>query len=521
MNKSVGGVKKFFIYYYCVLCNNSIYFIVMNAIIETPIKQQTESISFSKSLTPATIAEIIVSEGKLKSEYRDMRTAQRYFDGHNDIETKSRVYYDKDKKKHDNPAASNARVKSNFFRQLVQQKQDYGFAKTFVLKLSNEKEDEVDLTKDEYGAAWKQFCDEQLFKKAYALAGQAVNNGIAWCYVWIDENGDLRLKDIPSDLVYPVWRDRQHTSLDYLVYNFIQLRYNSFSPDQIEYAELWTPTERRLFNVSNGYSEENDFTDTDGNPIFSQMTGGVNWEKIPYIAFKGTSDEKSLLYFVKEQIDSYDKLDSHSIDALIDDLDPLLILKGISPSVSSLIEARELAKLTRTMALDTDGDAHYIQAQTAISAYLEKMQALRKDIFKFGNPNQLTIRSLYQDLDTYTDGLERHFQNFIDNLKYFFDKWWELTGRGSFDIAQSYKVLVKLDRSMMINQSSQIADTVQLMNTGVSQKTVMEFNPIVQDVEMEMARLEEEKKEKEAENQLFNFPTEKQSSEQTEKGESE
>ena len=469
---------------------------------EAPVIHLTESISFSKSLTPATIAEIIVSEGKLKSEYRDMRTAQRYFDGHNDIETKSRVYYDKDKKKHDNPAASNARVKSNFFRQLVQQKQDYGFAKTFVLKLSNEKEDEVDLTKDEYGAAWKQFCDKQLFKKAYALAGQAVNNGIAWCYMWIDENGDLRLKDIPSDLVYPVWRDRQHTSLDYLVYNFIQLRYNSFSPDQIEYAELWTPTERRLFNVSNGYSEENSFIDTDGNPIFSQMTGGVNWEKIPYIAFKGTSDEKSLLYFVKEQIDSYDKLDSHSIDALIDDLDPLLILKGISPSVSSLIEARELAKLTRTMALDTDGDAHYIQAQTAISAYLEKMQAL------------------YQDLDTYTDGLERHFQNFIDNLKYFFDKWWELTGRGSFDIAQSYKVLVKLDRSMMINQSSQIADTVQLMNTGVSQKTVMEFNPIVQDVEMEMARLEEEKKEKEAENQLFNFPTEKQSSEQTEKGES-
>lgn len=143
---------------------------------------------------------------------------------------------------------------------------------------------------------------------------------------------------------------------------------------------------------------------------------------------------------------------------------------------------------------------------------------MRKDIFKFGygvdfedarfggNPNQLTIKSLYQDLDTYTDGLERHFQNFIDQLKYFFDRWWELTGRGAFEIAQSYKVLVKFDRSMMINQSAQIADTVQLMNTGVSKKTVMEFNPIVQDVEMEMARIEEEKKEKEAENSLFNFP---------------
>lgn len=490
----------------------------MNTTIDAPIKHQTESISFSNTLNPATIAQIIVNEGKLKPEIRDIRIAQRYFDGHNDIERKERVYYDKDRKKYDNPAASNVREKSNFFRQLVQQKQDYALAKTFILKLSNEKANEVDLTKDEYGKAWKDFCDNQLFKMSYALAGQAVNNGIAWAYLWIDGNGDLQIKDVPSDLIYPVWHDRQHTSLDYLVYNFIQLRYNSFSPEQIEYAEYWTTKERRLFNVSNGYAIENDFIDDSGNPIFSQMTNGVNWGKVPFIAFKGTTDEKSLLFFVKEQIDSYDKLDSHSIDALIDDLDPLLILKGISPSVNGLVEARELAKITRTMALDTDGDAHYIQAQTAINAYLEKMQALRKDIFKFGygvdfedarfggNPNQLTIKSLYQDLDTYTDGLERHFQNFIDQLKYFFDRWWELTGRGAFEIAQSYKVLVKFDRSMMINQSAQIADTVQLMNTGVSQKTVMEFNPIVQDVEMEMARIEEEKKEKEAENSLFNFP---------------
>ena len=57
---------------------------------------------------------------------------------------------------------------------------------------------------------------------------------------------------------------------------------------------------------------------------------------------------------------------------------------------------------------------------------------------------------------------------------------------------------------MMINQSSQIEDCVKLSNTGVSKKTQLEFNPVVQDVELELERIEEEQK-KMQNNDLFNF----------------
>lgn len=482
----------------------------------TPTQRQTESTIFSPTLSPAAVAQIIVDMGKNDPKIKGMITAQRYFDGHGDIEQKERVYYDKDRKKHDNPAASNTKSKSNFVRMLVQQKQDYGFAKTFILKLSTEKEEEVDLTKDEYGAAWKAFCDRLLFKTAYTLAGQAVSNGVAWAYLWIDENGELQIKDIPAELTYPIWHDRQHTKLDRLVYNFIQLKYNSLTPDQVEYAEYWTESERHLFNVSDVYKEEAGLLDDEGNAIFTHMTGGESWGRIPFIAFKATDDEKPLLDFIKSQVDAYDTLKSKGIDGLIDDLDPLLLIKDVAPSLSHIVELREIAKMTRTIVTDNDGGANYIQAQTQISAYLESERDLRKDIIKFGygvdtddarfsgNPNQLALKSLYQDLDTYTDGLERHFQNFIDSLKYFFDKWWEFSGQGSFAIAQSYKVLVKLDRSMMMNQTEQQQDAVALQGI-VSNKTLLEMIPQVQDVEQELERLEEEKKEREAENPLFNF----------------
>jgi SPP1 family phage portal protein len=497
------------------------------------LTRQTESTIFSPSLSSSDIAQIIVENGKNDAKIRDMKTAQKYFDGHSDIELKKRVYYDKKKVAYENPAANNAKQKSGFLRQLVEQKQNYAFAKTFVLKLSTAESKEVDLTKDEYGIAWKDFCDRSLFKTVYQLGGQSILNGIAWGYLWIDENGDLQIKDIPPEMTYPVWHDRQHTHLDRLVYNFYRLKYNSITPDRTEYAEYWTESERILFNATDGYKPETTLVDDKDNPIFSHMTGGVSWGKVPYIFLKATDDEKPLLNFIKEQVDSYEKMDSNSVDSLIDDLDPLLVLKGVSPNVKDLLEARELAKVTRTVSLDPDGDAHFIQAQTQIQSYIEKLNALRKDIYKFGygvdtqdarfggNPNQLEIKSLYQDLDTYTDGLERHLQDFIDQLKYFFDKWWEFSGHGAFVIAQSYKALVKLDRSMLINQSALIDDTVKLQSTGVSQKTLLEFNPAVQDVEQEKKRLEEEKKERDADNSLFDFGKEPEEKEGENKGEDE
>ena len=480
---------------------------------------------FGNEMTPQMITQVIVAKNKNSPAIMEMISADKYFDGHNEkIEGKTRVYYDKDRNPHENPNANNARIKGNFLRMLVQQKQDYGFAKTFVLKLSTDKQEEIDITKDEYGKTWKKFLDDSLFKLSYIIAGQAVNHGIAWNYIWIDENGELQIKDVPSNLIYPVWADRQHTKLDKLVYNYMIEKYKgSLTPVNEEYAEYWSDDERILFDLTDGYSDVPIVKDEGGIPRHSHMVAGgeegvkgVSWGRIPFICLKATDDEKTLLSFIKEQIDSYDTLSSKSVDGLVDDLDPILVIKGISPDVRDLLEARELAKMTRTVSLDSDGDANYIQAQTAIDAHLKELEALRHDIIKFGygvdyedarfggNPNQLVIKSLYQNMDTYTDGLERHFQDFINDLKFFFDKWYELTNKGSFEECQKYKTLIKLDRSMMINQSALIDDTVKLAGTGVSKKTQLEFNPVVQDVDLELERIKEEQKENQ-ENELFDF----------------
>lgn len=476
-----------------------------------------ESVVFASSMDAKSIAQSIVGRFRDSPVIKDMKTADRYFDGHNEaIEGKKRVYYDRNEKPHDNPAASNAKINSNFLRVLVQQKQDYALAKTFVLKVLDEKGQEMKLDDSEYGTAWKNFCETALFKTCYAMAGNAVNRGAAWLYVWIDEDGDFRIQEVPATSVFPIWADRAHKELDRLVYNYTAERYESQEPTVKEYAEYWSDNERILFNVSDNWKEMGE-----GENARAHMTDGeeaVSWERVPFVCLKATDDEKPLLNFVKEQIDSYDALNSRSVDGLIDDLDPLLVMKGVSSQFVDIQEARELVKMTRTISLDADGDAHFIQAQTQIQAHTEKMEALRRDIVKFGygvdfedarfsgNPNQLVIKSLYQNLDTYTDGLERHFQDFIDDLKYFFDKWWELTEKGTLEECEKYKVLVKFDRSAMMNRNEQIDSIVKLAGLEISQRTLLEENPVVQDVELEMERLRQEREKKESENPLFGFP---------------
>ena len=181
------------------------------------MSQDLENIVFSSSISEKEIAKIIVDEFKKSDKLKDIKIAEKYFSGHNKIEEKERVYYDKDRNKIENPAASNVKLKAWFNRILIQQKQDYALGKTFVLKVADDKEKEVDLANDIYGKLWKDFADKFLYKTSYSLAGDAIKNGIAWLYIWIDENDNFCIKKIRSSLVYPLWSDSEHEDLDRLV----------------------------------------------------------------------------------------------------------------------------------------------------------------------------------------------------------------------------------------------------------------------------------------------------------------
>ena len=482
---------------------------------------------FSNSLSPASICRVIVEDAERSPRYGEMRDAQAYFEGHNlTIEKKTRNFVDASGKTHANPVAANTRLSSSFLRNLIQQKQDYAFAKTFVFKLCTMDGEEVNvsdaegLAKDYYDE-WNALIREQLFRLSYKMTGNAVNKGITWCYVWIDQDGGFKLVEVEPEHVYPIWKDVAHSELTHLVNAYLVKEYENTSPTDHRYAEYWTGTERILFDVDGAFTPIYDIMDADGYPVTSHMLrdgAQVSWDRIPFIPFKGTDDEKPLLSFIRSYIDTYDMIASKASDGLQDDIDPLLIFKGISAEIQHLAEAREIAKSTRTMSLDPDGDAFYLQANANVKNNLDLMEALKKNIIKFGygvdfednrfggNPNQMVVKALYQNMDTYVDGLERHFQDFMEDLKYFFDKWFSWKHGTPVEQLEEYRLMVKLDRSMMINLTAQIDDTIKLQQTGISQRTILEFNPVVQDVDVEIARMRKEQEEQDAIFYRNNYP---------------
>ena len=488
-----------------------------------------ENIVFSDELSAKEIAQIIVDLEKDSDRVQKMQVADKYYDIKNPvIFLKKRVYYDKDRKEYDNPSASNVRIPSTFLRTLVEEKRDYALGKTFVMSIKKGDE-EVEKT-DKYYEAWFKFLENKLYEFSSNLATQSVNHGIGWAYLWIDDEGNLRIEDMPGDSVYPIWKDRNHTEIDRLVYYYKKTKYESQNPKETEYAEYWTDKERHLFNISDAYNEVKDEDNPDSTHMvtedFDGKKEGVSWEKVPFIAFKATDDEKPQLDFIKEAIDSYDRVFSTSVDGVEDALEPLLVFKGISPSIDDLIEARNIAKMTKTISVDPDGDASFIQPTLDVQSDMTVKEQLRKSIIysgygvdfddvRFGNPNEMTIKCLFQRIDTYTDGLERHFQNFINDLKYFFDKWYGWQNNVDSKSLNEYSVFVKFDRSMMMNKSGLIDDVVKMADKGVvSRRTLLEYNPAVVDVDMELERIKTEKEEamKEAEQKakleqdsMFNF----------------
>lgn len=448
--------------------------------------------------------------GDKKQNIADMLDAEEYFMCRNiTISKKRRDLPDYG----ENSTLSNAKIPSAFLRTNVTQKSDYALGKPFLISV----ESPVPETIDEQGnpiedpqAAiyldeWSKYLSPARRKTIKRIGKHgAINKGIGWAYITIDQTGDLLMHHVDSEQLYPAWADKEHTILDAIVRDYKVIQYINNNREEINKVEFW---DKELVDryIDDGHAALKSDPDNPQPMAHMEQSGvGITWGRVPFIAFKGNEDELPMLNIIRQQIDSYDKLQSKSTDALLDDIDPVLALEGYSPELGDLIKQRHIMQNSRIVAIGTGGKAYYVQANPDITAVQTKLEMLRKDIHTFGqavdsqdvkfgsNPSGVALKSMYQDLDTYTNGLETEFETFMQQLKYFFDIWLQFRSIGTAEQWAQYKLIVTLDRDMLINVSADIDDTVKLASTGVSFETLCNWNPAVESFEVEKQRLERE-----------------------------
>ena len=431
---------------------------------------------------------------------QDMVDADEYYMCRNvKVSKKDRSYIDSQGLKVNNDTLSNVKIPSAFVRSNVQQKVNYAVGKPFIISVDA---DEEDATAKQYLKEWQDFITPDVRKTIKRIVNNAVNKGIGWAFVTIIDN-KLEVQDGEPQQIYPAWSDAPHTILDAIVRDYVVVEFVNNERTEIKKVEFWDADVVERYIDKDGELKP----DPEYNPVEPHLAlneEGIGWGRVPFVALKGNEDELPMLNVIRQQIDAYDALQSKSVDALLDDIDPVLVVEGISTEMGELTRARQIMQNSRIVSLDTDGKAYYVQVEPDITAIQAKLEMLRKDIREFGqsvdtqdvrfgsNPSGVALKSMYQDLDVYINGIETEVEAFFQNLKYFFDAYLQFKKVGTSEQWSKYRLTVTLDRDMLINSTADIQETVMLMSTGVSQETVDSWNPAVESHEAEQGRREQE-----------------------------
>lgn len=491
----------------------------------TNLQQQIiERIKFgSETISNKDIAKNIVNHWRGSDQIKDMLTAQEYHLVKNTgIDSKSRDYlvpvqredgtYSEEKRT--NETLSNVKLKSALPRLSVEQKVNYGFAKPFVFEVSLEgqeagaKEPQELIT---YRNEWNAFLNDDTRDTIKRIYTDSCINGKGWGYPTVDSEMRLQLVDVMPQTFYPEWADRAHKRLDIGVRDYAIIYYRNGIPETIRKVEYWD-NETVEFYIDDGGDWKID-TDTEAFILGDTPPPGkggiphlltVGWGRVPFICLKSNPDELPLLNIIKSYIDLMDKLKSKMGDTLMDDMDAILMLKGLSPAMQDLMRSRVNLKNSGIVSVDADkGDAKYIKNDASVDAAIKAIEAYYKDILQYSatvdmqgdsrtiRQTQDALKMMYQPLDIYMNGAESHFREFMGNLKYFFDKSLEFRGIGSVETWDKFSIDVTLNRDMLVSEA-EIIDNLIKSASILSQETLISQHPYTIDYETEKARLESE-----------------------------
>lgn len=404
-----------------------------------------------------------------------MLVGERYYRNDTDIRDKTR----------DLPKRHNARLVHGFVRKLVDQKIGYLLAKPMSISTKQ----------PAYAAAINDIVNSAYRRTLMSTGREAVNKGIAWQRPYIDDAGLLQFKRIPSEELIPLWIDAAHTQLQGMIRAYVIEEYEGKTKKDITHVEYTDTTGDYRYVEQNGAL----IPDVEAGEYAPHMligAKGYNWERVPYIAFKYNEQEQPLVSFIKALVDDYDLQRSVGADVLADIPLFTYILKGYG--------GQDLEEFVRNLresnAISVEGDGGGVDKLTAeldTTAAEAHLTRSRKDIYEFGRgvdsqteklgsaPSGIALKFLYADLDMDSNTVETEFQASLEQVKWFIDTYFSITGKGDFF---GEEVEWIFNRDIAINETDAITQCKESVGI-ISDETILANHPWVTDIEEEQKRL--------------------------------
>lgn len=463
------------------------------------------------------LVKTIYDEWNNSKERKLMLEGISYYD--NETEINKKVRYDHcGTDASVNDKLSNAKMHKNMMRKLTRQKVNTLLGKPYSIKTDDDNYKKI--LEEEYFTKY-------MYRKIFNTTKEAIKEGINWLNAYYDENGTLQFRRVPGNQVRVFWADREHTKIAQLIHYYEIVVYKGSESKTSTYADYYSPNgvihyvmeDSGFVRDKERPAEEGNFTlmvpqtedikndkgevvettyklDENGNIIFEPQQ--MVWDRIPWVPLKYNEEETSLLKYIKEFQDYYEKVFSAAVDVVIDIPNAIKVFKGYSGA--------DLGELTtniakyRAVLVDPDGDASTLETDFNIDVFDKVLDRIRKDAYedgggvdmqsdKTGDKSGVGLKFLYSDLDLDLEELEQEMDVFFEWMLWFID----------YDIRMKYnkdyedvEVTFSFNKTNIVNES----ELISMINNSrdmIPDSILLPRHPFVEDVTEVEEAIEEQR----------------------------
>ncbi|MGE7916316.1 phage portal protein [Lysinibacillus xylanilyticus] len=441
-----------------------------------------------------------------------MQLGEAYYTGEHEILKRKREVIGEDGQLVEVENLPNNQIVDNQYAKLVDQKVNYLLAKPLTFETQN----------NEYLKQLQLIFNAKFHRTFRNLGEDSLNGGIAWLYVFYDEQGNLAFKRFPPYEVLPFWKDADHTELEFAVRLYPVSAYEGDKEVIIHKVELYTTDgiEHYVWQknslVRDVEQEKTTYiTTTDEN----DEVLGLNWERVPLIAFKYSNKGLPLIKRVKSLQDGINIMLSDFENNMQENAhNTILVLENY--------DGQNLGEFRRNLAQfgvvkvrsseGSRGDLRTLSITVNAENYKAILSLFKKAMIENGrgydakdermsnNPNQMNIQSMYSDIDLDANGIETEYQASFEDLLWFVNVHLTNNHKGDFD---EEHVNVIFNRDILVNESESIKNAVDSMPI-LSMESIVAQHPWTKNLQLELDRKEKErqKEQQEFDDYRNNFP---------------
>lgn len=435
---------------------------------------------------------------------KDMLTGDAYYDYEHSILKRKRMVI-KDSKgpegakesvwEEDKNLPNNKNI-DNQYAKMVDQKVNFLFSKAITVDGDNE----------QYKEVLGKIFNKRFHRTLKNLGKDMYNCGIGWLHPYYNENGEFCIKRFNPWEIIPFWKNDEHTELDFAVRVYDLVCYEGHTEKIETNVDVYDTNgihhliyhDQKLIPDYSTYHFEMDI---------DKQTEPYNWNKVPLIPCKAYSNELPLIKKVKPLQDAINKIISDFDNSMEENASGNSIIVLENYGGTDLGEfRRNLSQFRAIKVRSTDGGRGGVSAlEIVVNAenYKTILDLMRKALIEnvkgydvnelksAGSPNEMTIKSVYTDIDLDANETETELQASFEELLWFINQHLANTGQGNFE---NEEIDIIFNRDMLVVESdviNNIKNSVGILST----ETLVSQHPWVDDVEQELKRLKKEEQE--------------------------